>query len=192
MSHAYSHARHLCSVARTHVWTHARTNIKGYQINPQLIGTNNVHILRETARSEPASVPQLYHSARSPPRPAPPRPAPPRPAPPRPAPPRPAPPRPAPPRPAPPRPVYFAIPWPAARPAPHWSGPQPALHRKLENNPARGTRGDPLAETRPAQGLNIYDVMQYSCRLTPVHEFTQIHWSVVVHGFVRTTRETQY
>ena len=67
--------------------THSVTHTKSYQVIHQLIGTNNVHILRETARAEkaePAPAPQLYHSAhptpprtfchilaRSPPRPAP-------------------------------------------------------------------------------------------------------------------------
>ena len=44
------------------------------------------------------------------------------------------------------RPAYFfAISWPVARPAPHWSGPQPAPQ------PPRAVGRNP-----PAQGLNIY------------------------------------
>ena len=79
-AHTCRYARHL--VARTHVWTRARMrNIYSshtcsrasntqwhthYQVIHQLIGTHNVHILRETVRAEkadPAPAPQLYHSA---------------------------------------------------------------------------------------------------------------------------------
>ena len=119
----HTHAAMQHTVSHTH-----------YQVIHQLISTDNVQILRETARAEKAEpAPQLYHSEKyhpAPPRPAPPRPAPPRPAPPRPAPPRPAPPRPAPPRPAPPRP---APPRPAPpRPAP----PRPAPPRPAPPRPA--------------------------------------------------------
>ena len=63
---------------------HSVTHTKSYQVIHQLIGTNNVQILGETARAEkaePAPAPQLYHSARPSPHILPypgPRPAPPR------------------------------------------------------------------------------------------------------------------
>ena len=79
-AHTCRYARHL--VARTHVWTRARmrsiysshtcsraSNTQWhthYQVIHQLIGTHNVHILRETVRAEkadPTPAPQLYHSA---------------------------------------------------------------------------------------------------------------------------------
>ena len=89
-AHMYEHM-HACTayIRRTRAVvqaTHSVTHTKSYQVIHQLIGTNNVQILRETGRAEkaePAPAPQLYHSAhptpprifchilaRSPPRPA--------------------------------------------------------------------------------------------------------------------------
>ena len=101
-THTCTHA-HARTHARTHAHTHTHTHTELDQVIHQLIGTDNVHILRETARAEkaePAPAPQLYHSAR-------------------------------------PAPHIFYISWPAAQPAPHWSGPQPAPPRNKSKNPAR-------------------------------------------------------
>ena len=98
---------HTRTRTRTRMHTHTHTK-KNYQVIHQLIGTDNLHIFKETARAEkvePVPDPQLYHSA----------------------------------HPAPPR-VFFDITWPAARPAPHWSGPQPAPPRnKYKIQPAART-----------------------------------------------------
>ena len=98
--------------AGRHASTHTCTYTKSYQVIHQLIGTDNVHILKLRG---------LNKLSPHPPRnciiwPAPPRPAPPR--------------------------IYFDISWPATQPAAHWSGPQPAPPRNKYKNPARGLRAE--------------------------------------------------
>ena len=114
----HTHAAMQHTVSHTH-----------YQVIHQLISTDNVQILRETARAEKAEpAPQLYHSEKH--HPAPPRPAPPRTAPHRTAPHRTAPHRTAPHRTAPHRTApHRTAPH---RTAPHRTGPQQI------KNPARG------------------------------------------------------
>ena len=77
-THAHTHTRththtptHTHAHAHTHTRSHAHTRTHTHthreQVIHQLIGTDNVHILKETARAEkaePAPAPQLYHSAR--------------------------------------------------------------------------------------------------------------------------------
>ena len=62
----YEHM-HACTAYIHRTRADSVTHTKSYQVIHQLIGTNNVQMLSETARAEkaePAPAPQLHHSAR--------------------------------------------------------------------------------------------------------------------------------